>query len=471
MLFNSVEYLVFYLSVLAVSWAIFGLPKLRVWVLLLASYYFYASNNHWILGLLLLSTLIDYFAAMMIEDAQGESGRRRWVVASLCMNLGMLGVFKYFNFFASSIAGVASALGYQLSWVDLNILLPAGISFYTFESMSYVIDVYRRELRAERSFPRYACFVAFFPHLIAGPIVRPGVFLRQLNPRTWLDAGSFEVGLFLIFQGLFKKIVLADFLAGFADAGFDRPGEADRWTALVAVYAFTFQIYYDFSGYTDLAIGCSKLMGIDLPDNFARPYVSASITEFWRRWHISLSTWLRDYLYIPLGGNRMRTTWGVDRNLMLTMLLGGLWHGAAWHFVLWGGFQGLLLVIERRLGIGRGDTGVRTWWMRGVSVFVTFHLACFSWILFRVTDMTAFVEFLRAFGRDPAASSQTLGQALALALALCGWAVQLLGEHRDIGQMVLRWPLAVKAIGYAAIATLVTVLGSSDAKPFIYFQF
>jgi D-alanyl-lipoteichoic acid acyltransferase DltB (MBOAT superfamily) len=469
--FNSPEYLVFYVAVLGLSWLVFRLPRVRVWLLLLASYYFYASNNHWILILLLISTMIDYLAGIMIEDSRSARSRWGWLVASLCSNLGMLGFFKYFNFFADNVAALGRVFGVHLGWTELNIFLPAGISFYTFESMSYVIDVYRGELRPEHSWPRYACFVAFFPHLIAGPIVRPGVFFPQLDRKTGLERRSFDVGLFLIFQGLFKKVVLADFLATFADAGFDHPAQASALTAVLAAYAFTLQIYFDFAGYTDLAIGCSKLMGIDLPDNFRRPYVSSSITEFWRRWHISLSTWLRDYLYIPLGGNRMRTRFGIERNLMITMLLGGLWHGAAWHFVLWGGLQGIFLVIERRLGIGRGH-GAQGWSAgRWLGILITFHLTCFSWILFRANDMHAFLEFLRALGRFEAPANVTLGMAAGAAIALGGWAVQVLGERIDIQEAFLRWPLPARTATYAAIGTAVTVLGSQSAKPFIYFQF
>ncbi len=471
MLFNSLQYLVFYLTILASSWAVYRWRRGRVWLLLLASWYFYASNNQWILILLLIATGIDYVAGMQIEDARSEQQRRGWLIASLCSNLGMLAFFKYVNFFADSFQQMAGFFGVELGWVELNVLLPAGISFYTFESMSYVIDVYRRELKAERSFARYACFVAFFPHLIAGPIVRPAVFFPQLEARSGITPEALNLGVFLIFQGLFKKIVLADYLAGYADAGFNSPQDANALTAALATYAFTFQIYFDFSGYTDIAIGCSKLMGIDLPDNFRRPYVSSSITDFWRRWHISLSSWLRDYLYISLGGNRMKTRFGVDRNLMITMLLGGLWHGAAWHFVLWGGLQGALLVTERRLGIGKVD-GANTWGLRRwVGIVITFHLACLSWIIFRARDNALLVEFFRAFGRPATGTPLTVGMLLVAAIAIGGWASQIIGERNAGRSMLLGWPPVLRAAAYGCIAVAVTVLGSAAAKPFIYFEF
>jgi D-alanyl-lipoteichoic acid acyltransferase DltB (MBOAT superfamily) len=471
MAFNSLEYFFFYLAVATLSWMLLRRPQARVWLLLLASYYFYASNNHWILILLLVTTMIDYAAGLRIQASSHPANRRAWLIASLCGNLGMLGFFKYFNFFADTIAGLAAAAGLHLGWVELNIFLPAGISFYTFESLSYVIDVYRGALPAERSWTRYACFVAFFPHLIAGPIVRPAVFLPQLDPKSPLSQESLEVGLSLIFQGLFKKIVLADFLATFADAGFDHPAQANWWTVLVATYAFTFQIYYDFSGYTDIAIGCSKLMGINLPENFHRPYASMSITEFWRRWHISLSSWLRDYLYIPLGGNRMRSRLGVERNLMITMLLGGLWHGAAWHFVLWGGLQGLLLVVERRFGVAR-DRQDRSGSAQVFALIGTFHLVCFSWILFRAPDTASLIEFGRAFTRPAGASMPgTVGTLVALAVVGVGLLVQQIGERVEFAKSFLALPLPVKAATYAAIGACVMVMGSSGGVPFIYFQF
>ena len=289
--------------------------------------------------------------------------------------------------------------------------------------------------------------------------------------RSALTPAIVHAGTLLIFQGLFKKIILADFLAGYADAGFDHPLDANALTAALATYAFTFQIYFDFSGYTDIAIGCSKLLGISLPDNFRRPYVSSSITDFWRRWHISLSSWLRDYLYIPLGGNRMKSRLLIDRNLMLTMLLGGLWHGAAWHFVLWGGLQGAMLVAERRLDIGKADDpnvwGLRRW----VGIVVTFHLACLSWIIFRVRDNAALAAFAGAFGRPATGSQLTVGSLLVVAIVLIGWASQIVGERNAGRPTLLTWPAIPRAVAYGIIAVAVTVLGSAATKPFIYFQF
>jgi alginate O-acetyltransferase complex protein AlgI len=302
MLFNSPEYLLFFLTVLTLGWLLIGLPRLRIWVLLLASFYFYQSNSGWQLGLLLIATQVTFWAALMVSRSQKPAVRRAWLLVSVVSNLGMLAYFKYVNFFAETVTEIASRFGVSLTWVDLNVLLPIGISFYTFESLSYTIDVYRGLIPAQQSWYRFAFFVAYFPHLIAGPIMRAGQFIPQLDVRPRLDVQALEEGLMRIGRGLFKKIVLADYLAVFADRAFNAPSQVDMISTWLGVYAFTFQIYFDFSGYTDLAVGSARLMGFQLPENFRNPYVALSATDFWRRWHITLSFWLRDYLYIPLGG-------------------------------------------------------------------------------------------------------------------------------------------------------------------------
>jgi alginate O-acetyltransferase complex protein AlgI len=471
MAFNSVTYLVFYITILIVSWSLVGLPRTRIWVVLFASLYFYASNNRWLLLLLLAATQVDYIAAKAIEDARSDRRRKLFLALSITTNLSILGFFKYFNFFANTIADVAGLLGVHLGWVELKIFLPIGISFYTFESMSYVVDVYQGKLRALRSWYRFAFFVAYFPHLIAGPIVRPVDFVPQIDRRAQLWRSDLESALFLIFRGLFKKIVIADFVAKYANEAFRNPAGLNAWSALLGVYCFTFQIYYDFSGYSDIAIGCSRLEGFWLPDNFRRPYVSTSITEFWRRWHISLSSWLRDYLYIPLGGGRMKTKYGVYRNLMITMVLGGLWHGAAWHFVVWGTLQGLLLVIERELGVGKDARETdRSLGRRLLAGFVTFHLVCLSWIVFRADSMRTMVQLLAAFGRVHASPVFDRGAVLAFAICASGGLMQFIDERFDLEKMTVRLPLMVKAGAYAAVAAGVTVFGGSTSQ-FIYFQF
>src|SRR5262249_53242719 len=304
---------------------------------------------------------------------------------AMAFNIGMLVFFKYCNFCGGSVGILLNLIGWPVHWVDLNILLPVGISFYTFESMSYTIDVYRGLIPAEKRWHRFAFFVSYFPHLIAGPILRPREFLPQLDQKPWIDLATFEEALYLIAKGLIKKIVLADLLGTFADKAFNHPEQVDCLAAWTGVLAFSFQIYYDFSGYTDLALGCARLMGFKLPENFNRPYVALSITDFWRRWHMTLSSWLRDYLYIPLGGSRMPTVLGVYRNLMITMVLGGLWHGAAWHFVLWGFLQGSFLVCERMLGWGTTQAGPPRLLDMGRRVLV-FAGVTGSWLVFRCED-------------------------------------------------------------------------------------
>ena len=469
MLFNSPEYLVFFVTVAILTWMVVGFPRLRIWMLLIASYYFYISNNHWLIVLILASTTLDFVSGLVIEGSDDLRWRKIWVQLSIVANLGLLGYFKYFNFFASSVRDAAAAFGVHLSWTDVNILLPVGISFYTFGSMSYTIDVYRRHIRAERSFHRFAFFVAFFPHLIAGPIVRASLFLPQIDLRPRLDVETLDRSLLLVFQGLFKKIVLAGFAAPFADAVFNSPDRADSLTAWIGVYAFAVQIYFDFSGYTDIAIGSARLLGYELPPNFERPYLAVNVTEFWRRWHMSLSTWLRDYLYIPLGGNRTATSFGVYRNLMLTMMLGGLWHGAAWPFVVWGTIHGGLLAVERWLGVARRPPpSVRERVVRG---FLMFQLSVLLWIPFRAESLASTGTVLHKLVAFEAPKVVTVGMLVLVLVVIGAWLAQLFDEYWDTAESIARLPLALKGLAYGVIFAAIVVFNSAGAQPFIYFQF
>jgi alginate O-acetyltransferase complex protein AlgI len=467
-LFNSLEYLAFFLLVLAASWLLVRRPRARVWVLLLASYYFYAANNHWLIVLILISTQIDYRVALAIEGTESPVARRRWMLVSVVGNLGMLGFFKYFNFFVDSFAAAGGAVGLESTWKGWAIVLPVGISFYTFQSMSYTLDVYRGQLPAERSWARFAFYVAYFPQLVAGPIMRASLFLPQID-RPSLSVDELEQGLVLIARGLVKKIVLADFLATFADAAFDQPETVSTFGAWLGLYAFTFQIYFDFSGYTDIAIGCSRLMGYHLPDNFNLPYIAVSFSDFWRRWHISLSTWLRDYLYVPMGGNRTETFYGVARNMMVTMLLGGLWHGAAWHFVLWGALHGIYLVIERWLG-WRDITGLSPLRLMARR-FLVFHAVVLTWLVFRAQDMDLLWGLVRAMGPSQVPLVVTWGTLAAVGVILGGGLSQLVCLRWELTRAFLALPLPLKAMAYAAAAVAVAVFNSEGAQTFIYFQF
>jgi len=474
MLFNSAEYLFFFLGVLVVSWSTVGLPKLRLWFLLLASYYFYLSNNHWLILLIFASTGFDYVAGRVIDAAEDASWRKLWVALSIVINLSPLAYFKYANFFAHSARGAAQVFGIELSWVDLNVALPVGISFYTFESMSYTIDVYRRQRPAERSWQRYAFFIAFFPKLIAGPIVRASDFLPQLEHPPKLDVATLDRNLFRIFKGLVKKIVLADFLAQYADAAFDHPGSVDSLSAWLGVYAFALQIYFDFSGYTDIALGSARLIGYRLPENFERPYLAVSVTEFWRRWHMSLSTWLRDYLYISLGGNRMPTELGVYRNLMLTMVLGGLWHGAAWHFVIWGTIHGFLLAFERwRRGRSPrlGEAAAVATPHRILRAAAMFQLSVLLWIPFRAESVGTAGALLGKLVAFEAPEVVTVGMLLVVAIVSAAWLAQVFDEYVGTLDSQAAIPVLLKGLAYGVLFAAIVVMNSAGAQPFIYFQF
>lgn len=389
MVFNSLEFVIF-LFVALLCYPLF-LPseKRRDAYLLCISYVFYMSW-YWIYAsIIMLSTLVDYSIGRCLEKENDEKRRKLLLVISLVVNLGILAVFKYFNFFAEYSSHLFNLFGIEINaWVS-DLLLPVGISFYTFQTLSYTIDLYRRKIPCEHNFLKFAAYVSFFPQLVAGPIVRAADFLPQLNRKViTISSEDVQKGFFLIMLGLFKKVIIADALAIMAvDAVFDNPQAYSSAELMLGLYAYSMQIYCDFSGYSDIAIGVALLFGFVLPVNFNRPYVSATPSEFWSRWHITLSTWLRDYLYISLGGNRGGELLTL-RNLMITMVLGGLWHGAAMNFVLWGVFHGSILVMYRILGITDGGG------FRFLKQLVFFHLTLVGWLLFRVTDMKNFSQYV-----------------------------------------------------------------------------
>jgi D-alanyl-lipoteichoic acid acyltransferase DltB (MBOAT superfamily) len=459
MLFNSFEYIIFFIIALTAFWLLRRKANLRVLFLLAASFYFYASNNSWLIVLIIISTMIDFTAGLCIAGADSKSARKKWLAASIVTNLSILGYFKYFNFFIDSVNAGATLFGYHLPLQSMNIFLPVGISFYTFQSMSYTIDVYRGDIPAERSLLRFACYIAFFPQLIAGPIVRAPEFLPQLGQAPRLSLGELEQALFRIFTGLTKKIVFADFLAQFVEGPFTHPGTTTGLEAWIALFAFTFQIYFDFSGYTDIAIGSARLLGFHLPENFNAPYASSSFSDFWRRWHMTLSRWFRDYVYIPLGGNRR---W-VYANLLATMALCGLWHGAAWTFVLWGALHGLFLCLERTLGWNRTSSRRRAVWM--------FPLIALSWIPFRAHTLSDVGSFLATLATPTMPGAITAGMLAAMLLVLVSWAAQLVSHRINLEEFFLRLGLPARGLAYGALWTLIVVFNSSGETPFIYFQF
>ena len=448
-------------------------------LLLLASYLFYASlGPPKFLALIIFSTTVDYVIGHRIEGALSPAARRRWLVLSLAMNLGILGYFKYCNFFIANALALLHTFGFDAQPLTLQIFLPYGISFYTFHEISYTVDVYRGERKACRDLATFASFIAFFPQLIAGPIGRASQQLPQFeHPRrmTW-DGWCQGATLFLI--GLFKKLAVADVLSGPVHHVFAQPALCTQSQLLFGVYGFALQIYADFSGYSDMARGLSKFLGFELIENFNQPYFARNITEFWRRWHISLSTWLRDYLYIPLGGNRFGA-WHTYRNLFLTMFLGGLWHGAAWTFAIWGSLHGLYLAVHKLLLRGQKPLGAPQagFGMTALKILLTFHLVAFSWIFFASSSFGSALLFLRGLCGLNALTAGTVSlgadavsQALAAAVVLL-LLIDLPQYLRSDHCVVLRWKLAARAAVFTLLPLwLIMDRGMRDV-PFIYFQF
>jgi D-alanyl-lipoteichoic acid acyltransferase DltB (MBOAT superfamily) len=459
MLFNTQEFFVF-LGIVLFLFYVSPVPIRRI-VLLAASYFFYMSWIPKFILLLIALTAIDYMAARWIAGAGSPRSRKIALIVSLAANLGLLGFFKYYNFFADNIAYL---LHRPATAFSTNLILPLGISFHTFQSMSYVIDVYRREEQPIANPLDYALYIAFFPHLVAGPIVRAREFFRDLY--HWRKPLADEIlrGLLLVLLGLAKKMVMADQLAQVANEYFRNPAQHPGMPAAwLGVVAFGLQIYFDFSGYTDMAIGMAGLFGFHFPLNFCRPYLASSITDFWRRWHMSLSRWLRDYLYIPLGGNRHGRLM-TYRNLTITMLLGGLWHGASWNFVIWGGYHGTLLSLERILG---RKEPTRFYPLR---VPVTCALVMIGWVFFRATTLhDAFFVLQQMFSWQPG----TLAIPVWLIwLAVVTLLLALLEEKKEWFEKIAVGPAWAYGAVCAALLLGVELLGfTENVMPFVYFQF
>lgn len=470
MIFNSFTFLAFFALIFVAYWLLHAHRRAQNRLLLVASYVFYGYWDWRFLSLIAFSTLVDYVCGLRMADRPQE--RRFLIWTSLCSNLGLLFVFKYFEFFEASTIELLNTFGMQATPLTLDIVLPVGISFYTFQTLSYTIDIYRGRLEPCRNFLDFALFVSFFPQLVAGPIERAVRFIPQIQQPRRADAAQMAEGAWLVMWGYFKKVFIADNVAGIADVVFSDQFGGSGGHALIGVYAFAIQIYCDFSGYSDIARGISKLLGFELMVNFDLPYFARNPSDFWRRWHISLSTWLRDYLYISLGGNRV-STFLTYRNLMLTMLLGGLWHGAAWTFVVWGAFHGGLLALHRWmadrgwLSEGRSLPGLR----HSISVFLMFHAACLGWIWFRAESMGQAFNVLGtifgSFGFDSAAL-----EAAGLIAAYAGIlvAVQIAQYASDEHYLAPRLPTWAQGAVFGLLFYLVAMYGAvSDA--FIYFQF
>ena len=472
MLFNSYIFLLFFIIVYGGYLLLSGRVRPQNILLLIASYVFYGWWDWRFCGLLLLSTVVDYCIGLAMSKSEDDNHRKRLLAISVVVNLGVLAFFKYFGFFYESVAAGLQELGMDPPDLALRVLLPVGISFYTFQTMSYTIDLYRRKLDVCKDPTAFALYVAFFPQLVAGPIERAKHLLPQiLSPRhvTW---NLVDHGLWLVLWGYFKKVVIADNLAGISNAVFDDPAANGGLNIIIGALAFTGQIYCDFSGYTDIARGIAKMMGFDFMLNFRLPYFALNPSDFWRRWHISLSSWLRDYLYIPLGGNR-GGRWATYRNLSLTMLLGGLWHGAAWNFVIWGAFHGALLIAYRPFTsegsatprmAGLGWLKVLTQWAI-MSVFTVI-----GWIIFRANSASDIVEMLTNVGITT--TDQTREMAWELLFFWSPLVVMQLIQHRTRN---LTWPLALpwilRGALYAWLLGMIIIFAVREPIEFIYFQF
>lgn len=469
MLFNSIEFALFFPLVYALYLALRHTGRNRL--LLVASYVFYGAWDWRFLSLILVSTVIDYYCALGMETISGKRKRKAFLFASITANLGILGVFKYYDFFASSLNILLAHFNFPLHALTIDLVLPVGISFYTFQTMSYTIDVYKKEMKPTRQFLNFALFVAFFPQLVAGPIERAKHLLPQiLKPRT-VTLDKFASGCQLIFYGLFLKIFVADNLAALVDSTFTayKPHAAETTLAL---YAFAFQILCDFAGYSSIARGLGRVMGFDIIINFRTPYFCANPSEFWQHWHISLSGWLRDYLYIPLGGNRLKKRWKTYRNLMLTMALGGLWHGAEWTFVIWGLYHGLLLIVYRLLP---QITSERWTLGRFLRVLLFFHLVCLGWLFFRAESLNHLQELCRSFFYSLFhAPDWNIVQYYVFNLSFILWLpilINVLQRRKNDTEAILRLPTWTRWTLYAAMFYLMTIWGSFDERQFIYFQF
>lgn len=522
MIFNSLVFFVFLAIFLPLYFLLKG--RMRLVLCLVASYFFYGWWDWRFLSLILTSTLIDYFIGLKLSNTEDQPIRKRLLVTSMVANLGFLAFFKYFNFFIDSFREMMMSMGIEPGFNTLNIILPVGISFYTFQSMSYTIDAYWRKIDIEKDFLRFATFISFFPQLVAGPIVRASDFLPQFRTDHKFNWDRVIAGSTQMLWGFYKKVVVADSLAPFVDQCFAAPGGFSSLHLLIGVIFYSFQIYCDFSGYSDIAIGLARIMGFDFPDNFKTPYFSKNFSEFWTRWHISLSSWLRDYLYIPLGGNRggskgswiimgssillsiVVTGWwwlivvygliiagtavymrGSDQakvnvytyvNLMITMLLGGLWHGASWAFVFWGFLHGLYLVVQRMGGPVLGKIldalKVPKVLQDGLDIALVYFFTCLAWIYFRATSFETANQVISGIASLEGFSFSTVINQfwVAKGVLVIGMllAVELTNLRFTYYKVAIAQPV-FRVVSFAVLLWLIAFFGSFGANSFIYFQF
>lgn len=458
MIFNSLQFILFFFAFFLILFAI--PPKMRKVWLLLASCYFYMVFKPVYLLILVAVIVIDYGAGIQIENS--KTHKRRWLIVSLAANLGILVFYKYFNFLNENISDLLGCLHVENPIPALDIILPIGLSFHTFQAMSYTIEVFRGNQKAEKNFLNYSLYVLYFPQLVAGPIERPQRLLPQLHNPIHFNYENIIYGLFRIAGGFFKKVVIADRLALFVDPVYDHLGTSSGLAILLATIFFAFEIYCDFSGYTDIAIGVSRMMGINLVENFRNPYLSSSIREFWSRWHISLSSWFRDYVYIPLGGNKTsQVRWML--NILIIFFLSGLWHGASWGFVIWGLLHGSMLIIERFF-----QNRIRL--PHALKVILVFTCVCFAWIFFRAREVKDGFIAIKSLGEisihDKLPNVFNVNELIFVFILIAGL---LLTETFIKRTSVKKYSLAISLT--VLLFFLSYLFGEFNFKQFIYFQF
>ena len=478
MLFNSLNFAIFLPIVFILYWFVTNKNlRLQNILLLASSYFFYACWDWRFLFLLIFSTLLDYYTGIKMSEANNQSIKKFWFWLSISINLGFLGVFKYYNFFADSFEEAISNFGLQVNPWSLQVILPIGISFYTFHGLSYVIDIYKDRIKAEKNYIDYAVFVSFFPLLVAGPIERATHLLPQIQKKRTFDYTKAVNGLKQILWGLFKKVVIADTCAESANAIFNSSDNLSGSTLVVGAIYFAFQIYGDFSGYSDIAIGTARLFGIDLLRNFAFPYFSRDIAEFWRRWHISLSTWFRDYLYIPLGGSK-GGTWMKIRNTFIIFLVSGFWHGANWTFIIWGFLNALYIMPSIIFKTNRNNLDIVA---QGkyfpslkelFSMGITFSLTVFAWIFFRAENIRHAFRYISEIFSPSLFSMPGFKKPIIIFLVLILIFIEWIGREQEyaLEKLGLNWNRTVRWIFYYTLAMLI-ILFAGQKQQFIYFQF
>jgi alginate O-acetyltransferase complex protein AlgI len=478
MLFNSISFLIFFPTVFLLYWFVANKNlKIQNLLLLVSSYFFYACWNWHFLFLLVFSTGLDYYTGLKISEVENKNIRKLWFWVSIIVNLGFLGIFKYYNFFATSFAEIMAQLSFKVNPYTLKVILPVGISFYTFHGLSYVIDIYKKRIQPEKNFIDYSLFVSFFPLLVAGPIERATHLLPQIKKKRTFNYHQAVDGLRQILWGFFKKIAIADQCATYANSVFNNSHAYNGSDHVIAAIFFAFQIYCDFSGYSDIALGVARLFGIELLRNFSYPYFSRDIAEFWRRWHISLSTWFRDYLYIPLGGSR-GGTWLKIRNVFIIFIVSGFWHGANWTFIIWGALNALFILPSVLMKTNRNNLEIvakgRIFpsFKEFLAILITFCITVFAWIFFRSDSIFRAISYVsEIFSRSLFAKPIINPQKMTLLIILF-IIIEWMGREKSfaIANLGLKWPKVLRwALYYVMIFIILCTVGPE--QQFIYFQF